>query len=460
MRQLPAEQAVVDAGTGWTWGLDFPERLPSPAGPPPTSYNQGAHLAAARRAHAAGEPIPVAICCAFELPGPVHLPVLEAALLSLVRRHEVLRTSCHPTRWGVSLQVHDAQDVRLERRSHSVPLQTHAATRAHVDALLRQVDPVTGPLVVMGAVIRAHSATVHVVYDHLVADVMSAALTVAELVTTYENLLRGRRPDTDPAPGFLDFAREERAYNQALHASDERLAHWRAFTSREAGFYPGFPLGLGTQAGRRYPVANHTHLLLPAPMTEQLQAACRASGGSVLTGLLAAMALSVRDEGGPDVYRTMMPTDRRRASRYTHSVGWFINAVPLEIPAPRTAGFAALLAGARQGLEAGRAQAQVHHLRARQLLSGTGTSPTADRAVSFFSYLDFRRVPGAGHPSMRAAAVHVWSAATSGSYFWFHRDHDGLHLNTLYTATPQAHRTVGSLVTTLQRVLHAFTKMS
>ncbi|MFF8478452.1 condensation domain-containing protein [Streptomyces sp. NPDC015414] len=460
MRQLPAEQAVVDVGDGWTWGLGFPERPPAPAGRPPTSYNQAAHLVAARLAHAAGEPIAFAICCAFELAGPVQLPILEAALLSLVRRHEVLRTSCRPTRWGVSLQVHHAQDVRLERRSHSVPLESHAATRAHVDALLRQVDPVTGPLVVMGAVIRAHSATVHVVYDHLVADVLSAPLTVAELVTTYENLLRGRRPDTKPAPGFLGFAREERAYNHALHTSDERLAHWRTFTSTEAGFYPDFPLGLGAEAGRQYPVANHTHPLLPGPMTEQLEAACRACGGSVLTGLLAAMAVSVRDEGGPDVYRAMMPVDRRRASRYARSVGWFISAVPVEIPAPRTAGFAALLAGARQGLEAGRGQARVHHLRAQQLLGDTATFATAYRAVSFFSYLDFRHVPEAGHPSMRTAAVHVWSPATNGSFFWFHRDHDGLHLNTLHVATPQAHRTIGSLVTTFQRTLRAFTDQS
>ncbi|UFQ99921.1 condensation domain-containing protein [Streptomyces sp. Go40/10] len=457
MRQLPAEETVVAPGDGWTWGLGFPQRPATPGGRPPTSYNQAAHLAAARLAHTAGEPIAFAICAAFELPGPVQLPLLEAALLSLVRRHEVLRTSCHPTPWGISLQVHQVQDVRLQRRSHSVPLESHAATRTHVNALLRQVNPVTGPLVAMGAVIRAHSATVHIVYDHLVADVLSAPLTVAELVTTYENLVRGRRPDSQPAASFLDFAREERACNHTLHASDERLAHWRTFISPETGFYPDFPLDLGADAHRRYPAVNHTHPLLPGPMTERLEAACRAHGGSVPSGLLAAMALSIRDEGGPDVYRAMMPVDRRRDSRYSRSVGWFVSAVPVEIPAPRTAGFAALLARARHGLEAGRAQAQVHHLRARQLLGDADTAATAYRAVSFFSYLDFRQVPGAGHPSMRAAAVHVWSPATTGSFFWFHRDHDGLHLNTLHPDTPQAHRTIGSLVTTLQGTLHAFT---
>ena len=153
----------------------------------------------------------------------------------------------------------------------------------------------------------------------------------------------------------------------------------------------------------------------------------------------------------------MMPIDRRAASRYARSVGWFVSAVPVEIPAPRTAGFAALLAGARQGLESGRGQAQVHHLRARQLLGGADTAATTYRAVSFFSYLDFRHVPGTGHPSLRTAAVHVSSSATNGSFFWFHRDHDGLHLNTLHPDTPQAHRTIGSLVTTLQRTLRAFT---
>ncbi|MGW6877827.1 condensation domain-containing protein [Streptomyces xanthophaeus] len=457
MIQLPAEDAEIDPGYAYTWRLVLPDSPAAPASRRTTSYNQAAHLAAALTAHTANRPAPfaLAITCSFELPGPLDMPALEAAMLHLVRRHEVLRTRCHRTARSLSLHVCPPAETRLER-TETGPLTSPAAARTHLHEILRSVDPVAGPLVVMSAVVREGSTTIHVVYDHLVADVLSAPVTVADLAGAYEDLLHGRRPDPTPAGSYLDFAHEERTHNLALQAHDERLQPWKDFLTRGTTFLPPFPLNLGVQPGHLYPPVNRTRTLLPAPLTQQLETACREAGGTLLTGLLAAMATAVREEGGPDLYRALLPINRRGRHQYSHSVGWFINAIPVEIPAPRRAPFATLIAMARQHYEAARQQADIHSVRAQQLLGHADDTGADYRPVSFFSYVDFRTAPGAGHPATRTATVHVWSSACNGSLFWFHRNQSGLHLNTLHADTRRARRTADSLVHMLTRTLRSF----
>ncbi|WP_405427938.1 hypothetical protein [Streptomyces erythrochromogenes] len=131
------------------------------------------------------------------------------------------------------------------------------------------------------------------------ADVLSAPITVADLARVYDDLAHRRRPD--PTPGsYLDFAREERSHNLTVHAQDEGLRHSKDFLAGEADFYPAFPLDRGIQAGHCHQPVNRTHSLLSGDRAEQLETACRQAGGTLFTGHLAAMAASVRDEGGSD----------------------------------------------------------------------------------------------------------------------------------------------------------------
>ncbi|MDI3408903.1 condensation domain-containing protein [Streptomyces cavernicola] len=455
MIQLPPDQVEFEPGHAHTWRLSFPDAPAAPASRRPISYNQAVHLGAAWSAHTANRPATFAIACGFQMPGRIDVPALEAAFLHLAHRHEVLRTRCRPTPWGVSAHAHAPQETHLEH-IEAGPLTSPSSTRAHLHQLLRQVNPITGPLVVMGAVVRENSATVHVVYDHLVADVLSAPITVAELTRAYEDLAHNRRPDPTPADTFWHFARKERTFNRALRAEDDQLRGWRDFTAPGAQFLPSFPLDLGVQPHHRYPSLNRTHTLLPDHLTQRVETACRASGGTLLTGLLAATATSVRDEGGPDTYRALMPLNRREPDRYSHSVGWFVNAVPIEIPAPRQAPFNTLIAQALQGYEAGRRHVAVASARAQELLGYAEDTATDHHPVNFFSYLDFRTAPGAEHPSTRTARVHLWYPASNGTFFWFHRNHSGLHLNTLHADTPRARHTVNALVHRLIRTLRAY----
>lgn len=95
----------------------------------------------------------------------------------------------------------------------------------------------------------------------------------------------------------------------------------------------------------------------------------------------------------------------------------------------------------------------MHSTRAQQLLGRPDDTATDHRPVTFFSYLDFRTAPGSEHPATRTARVHLWYPASHAHFFWFHRNHSGLHVNTHHADTPRARRTTDSVVARLARTL-------
>ncbi|MFF2364259.1 condensation domain-containing protein [Streptomyces sp. NPDC058122] len=454
MIQKPVDSAGIGPGDAHTWHLVLPDSTTAPTLCRAASYNQARHHSAA--SHAANTPVAFCIAATFELPGPVVLSALEAAFTHLVHRHEVLRTRYRSARDGVICDLYAPEDVRLEHVDAG-PLTSHTAVRTHLHDTFRQVDPVAGPLVVMGVIARAASATVFVACDHLVTDVLSATIAAADIATAYRDFVRGRPSTPVPAGSYLAYARDEREQNQALDVGHARLNHWKEFTSRHDDFFPAFPLALGVEPGVWYPPVNTTSQLLNGRESELLEGRCEENGGRLVHGLLAAVAVAVRDEGGPDVYRALMPLNRRGRGQYEDALGWFVNAVPIEVPVPRRSCLGELVAGARKAHAAARAHADVHYVRAWQLLAPADTPGTGYRPVCFFSYLDFRGTPGDRHPAMHGMAVHVWASAANGIFLWLHRNHSGLHLNALYADTPQARHTTTALNGALVRTLHRFT---
>lgn len=448
MLQVPVDGLEIAPGHAYQWRL-----AASGAGTPGgvASYDQAARFATAEGARVAGEPRTFYVAVTFDLPGSLDLDALEAALLHVIRRHDVLRTRYWSSGAGLRCDVLGPADAGLTRVQVG-QLVSAAETRSYLHAAFREVDTLGGPLVTMGAIVRDGSTTVHFSCDHIVSDVVSASIVASDIAAAYGDLSEGREPELPPVGRYADFARDERAANRALAADSEKLDHWRDFAARNAEFFPAFPLDLGVEPGRWYPSVNETDTLLTGPEAERLEARCREAGGTLTHGLLAGMAAAVRDEGGPEVYRTLMPLDRR-GGRYRDAAGWFVNAVPVEVAAPRGSSFAELMAQARKAYAPARRCADVHYLRAWELLA---PERIARRPVSFLSYVDFRGTPGAAlRPS-----VHVWPAAGRGIALWLHRDDDGLHLNAAYADTARARRTKQSLAGTLAWTLRDFSAVA
>ncbi|MFD9484366.1 condensation domain-containing protein [Streptomyces sp. NPDC059991] len=470
MLQLPSSELVIAPGRAVEWRVHAAtgaatarhaatgSAAPEPYHPMP-SYNQEYHFGASSPSAAEAEDEdrgqhPRTDCFAgtFEIRGRLNRPALEAALLHCVRRHEVLRCEFRASSGGLALRVAAPQDVKLEPVDHG-PMASPAEARAYVERFLQTTDTRRGPWFAMGAMIRSESTTVHFACDHLVTDGTSMMIVLNDIATAYEAFSCGREPDLPAAGGFLDHGREERRRAAATGPDDSRLHHWKGFMARNGGPFPRFPLDLGIEPGAGCRALNTTDTLLDRSGTAALEARCQDVGAGVPTAALAAVGVSLRKEGGPDVHRALVPVGTRGRGRHAHSTGWFVNLLPVEFPVAEGADFAQTVTAARDASTRMIRGGRVPFVVVLRLLAPELYARPWPHAVNFFSYMDFRDVPGAARHADWQADMYTSVPATNGMFLWLHRTHEGIHLNSVHVDTPQARRTKAALVGTLIRTM-------
>lgn len=454
MLQAPITELDIAPGHVIEWRLRPAHASGAPEGDDrSTSFNQEKHFSAALDARADDDPLASYVACTFELPGPLDRGALEAALLYFVRRHEVLRCEFRHLAGDLTCRPMSAAEAALDTVDIG-PVATREEVRDHVDACFHRIDTLSWPLLVMGAVVRPESSTVFLAFDHLVSDGLSTPIAVNDIATAYTAATRGETPAQPEVGSYLDFSHEQRRHHASVGADDARLDYWKAFMRGNGGFFPPFPLDLGVAPGRMYATVNDTDALLTGAQTEAFEAHCRKADGKVFMGMLAAVGEALRREGGPEVYRGLMPVSDRGRGHYAEAMGWFVNTMPIEFPVPAGADFPRVMAGVRDATATMRDNLDVPFVKAWQLLAPEYADLRSwPYAVNFFSYLDFRRAPGGERHAALQARKHIWASHSNGICFWFHRNDTGMYVNSIYADTPQARRTKAALTATLTGVL-------
>lgn len=447
MRQFPLEMHHVAPGRVVEWRLRSTAAEAGPTGDPAgrkASFNQDKHFSVAEESRAADDPVASWVAVTFEVAGPLDEQALAQSLLSFVRRHEVLRCAFRRLAGELSCEPFDPAELTLDPE-HVATFATSGLLRDFlVERFKRSIDTLSWPLFTMGAVLREDSATVYLAFDHIVCDGMSMPIVVREVMTAYEGLCRGEDVEPAPAPSYLDFADEQRRRYLSIDADDERLDYWRTFIERGGEFFPRFPLDLGVEPDRMYPIVNEASLLLDAAETELFEKTCLTVGGKPFMGVLASVAVCLREAGGPGVYRGLMPVSERGRGTWTDSVGWFVNTMPIEFDASPGRDFAQVMTSVRAGFTEMISHVDVPFVRAWELLAPEEFAARAwPYPVNFFSYIDMRKCRGAERHDEWRPATHVWSARANGACSWFQRDAEGMHMNSLYVDTPAARRTMG-----------------
>lgn len=249
------------------------------------SFNQDKHFTVAEESRGADDPVASWIAVTFEVAGVLDEQALTRALLAFVRRHEVLRCEFRRLAGELACEPIAACELALD----TVPVAAFDSSEALrgflVDRFKRSIDTLSWPLFTMGAVLREDSATVYLAFDHIVCDGLSMPIVVHEVQSAYEALRRGEDIDLPAAPSYLDFAEEQRRRYLSIDADDERLGYWKSFMARGEGeFFPRFPLELGVEPDRMYPIVNEASPLLDAAEAEVFEKACRAVGGKPFMG--------------------------------------------------------------------------------------------------------------------------------------------------------------------------------
>lgn len=463
MRQFPLEMHHVAPGRVVEWRLR--SGVAEACGPDDesgrrASFNQEKHFAVAEESRAVDDPVASWIAVTFEVAGRLDEPALAQALLAFVQRHEVLRCAFRRLAGELACEPFDPAELALDAETVGTFASSGALGDFLVERFTRSIDTLSWPLFVMGAVLREDSATVYLAFDHIVCDGMSMPIVVHEVLTAYEALCRGEDIGLpQAAPSYLDFADEQRRRYLSIDARDERLDHWKEFIASGGEFFPRFPLDLGVEPDRMYPIVNEASTLLDAAETEVFEKTCLTVGGKPFMGVLASVAVCLREAGGPGVYRGLMPVSERGREGWGSSVGWFVNTMPIEFDASPGRDFGQVMAGVRAGFSEMIRHIDVPFVRAWELLAPEEFAARSwPYPVNFFSYIDMRRCQGAERHDEWRPTTHVWSARANGACSWFQRDTDGLHMNSLYVDTPAARRTMGDFQQALRLTVQEITR--
>jgi len=457
MRQFPLEALDLAPGRLVEWrlqrkgeqadsGVDGPVRR--------ASFNQDKHFSVAEEGRKADDLFSSWLAIAFEVSGPLDKGALESALLYFVQRHEVLRCEFRRLAGELACEPLGPQDIGLTAVDVGGFESTDELRTFLSDSFKERIDTLSWPLFLMGAVVRDDSSTVYLAFDHIVCDGMSMPNVVSDIQTAYAAYATGCDVVLPTVGSYLDFAQEQRQRYLAISEVDSRLDYWKSFISRNGEFFPRFPLDLGIEPERTYPTVNEAFPLLDARQTAELESRCLAVGGKAFMGVLAAVAISLRETGGPDVYRGLMPVSERGKGDWLGSMGWFVNTMPIEFSVAEEESFGEVVANVRAGFADMLRSIDVPFVRVWELLAPDDFAKrTWPFPVNFFSYVDMRKCPGAENHENWRPTTHVWASRSNGTSSWFQRDTAGLHMNSIYADTPQSRRTMTELRRTLQRVL-------
>ncbi|MEU1516068.1 amino acid adenylation domain-containing protein [Streptomyces sp. NPDC005811] len=260
---------------------------------------------------------------------PFSAEALQRALDLVAARHDVLRTSVHPTAYSVPMQlVHSA--VGLPVRVHEL---TGAADEAVLEREIKEFiaaergalfDLGTAPLLRVSALVESDEVWwLGLTLSHIVLEGWSHASLVMEILDVYRSLRDGDEPAPYQAPPvrFADFVAGEL---EAL-ASDEDRAYWNGLVEDRAKF--SLPAGWGEAPGRP---AGPTGSRVSFEDLEEGLRALAAEAGASLKSVLHAAHLKVLGQlsGDRAFFTGLVSHARPEADGADRVYGMHLNTLP------------------------------------------------------------------------------------------------------------------------------------
>ncbi len=307
------------------------------------------------------------ISLAVRLTGGLDERALDAAVGSLFRRHEVLRT-VYPETNGVPRQLilapggcapdnrHADDDARPEA---GMRLDITAAdSEAEVPGLLRHGAErgfdVRSELPLRARLIRVGPAdapewVLHLVMHHIASDGASLAPLARDLSRAYEAALGGGTP-AEPEPLPLQYADFSAWQRQQLEgpALATKLDHWRHTLA-------GIPAELMLPADQRRPrearqPGRQLTFRLDPGSVKALGSVASSSNASLFMTLHAGLAAFLHRTGAGDDLVIGSPTAGRTDQALSQLVGFFVNTLPLRVNADGDPSLRTMVARSRESI--------------------------------------------------------------------------------------------------------------
>jgi len=213
------------------------------------------------------------------------------------------------------------------------------------------------------------------------------------------------------------------------------------------GELPAFPLDIGRPGGMHAPQSGLSAWILDAERADAFSVACRKTGNSLFSGLLAALAVAGAELSGDTRFRTITPVHTRDQPHWASSLGWFVGLCPLSFDIADAESFGSIVAQATEQVTATKPVARVPLDRVFRALD------TSAKPRFVVSFMDVRFAP-------MAENWHDWNARALRSrqydhdvYIWINRTPRGINISARYPNTEEATSNVHQYVGALRRIV-------
>ena len=401
----------------------------APVDTTPPSFLQEDHLKAAWAASLRGDAHTAYTGVATEVDGDVDTAAMSRALAAYVLRHEGLRCWFEIDGGAVVRHLVEPEVAAFDVLDAGESRDPDEFQRYVRQRFSTEATADVWPGFAVGVVARPGSFTLYYGADHAFTDGGSQALVISELADLYALEVGDPAPTPAPAGSHLTYAADERARAATFAPDSPEIAAWRDIFARHDGAMPRFPLDLGLEAGEKAAVRIVERYLLDAGSTAAFDAACKAAGARMSSGVFAAVGITDFELAGTAEYFGITVLSARHHGDYAQSQGWFVNFAPVAFEVARNEKFSDVAALAHSGFEQAKkiAEAPVHAVLGALAADGTLGSELAV-SPNMLSYIDFRWFPGVGRDADTRAKHFTGEGSTSNASMWINRDGEHLYL--------------------------------
>lgn len=401
----------------------------APVDSTPASFLQEDHLKAAWAARERGDLHTAYTGVATEIDGDVDTDAMSRALAAYVLRHEGLRCWFEVEGNDVVRRLAPPEVAAFEVTDAGETTDDDEFQRYVRGRFSSEATADVWPGFVVGVVARPGSFTLYYGADHAFTDGGSQALVISELADLYALETGADVPAPAEAGSHLTYAADERARAATFTADSPEIAAWRDIFTRHDGRMPRFPLDLGLAPGEKAPVRIVERHLLSKEPTAAFDAACKAAGARMSSGIFAAVGITDFELAGTTDYFGITVLSTRHHGDYGQSQGWFVNFAPVAFEVAGNDRFSDVAAAAHRGFEQAKqiAEAPVHAVLGALAADGTLGSELAV-SPNMLSYIDFRWFPGVGRDADTRAEHFTGEGSTSNASMWINRDGEHLYL--------------------------------
>ena len=294
------------------------------------------------------------IPAAVQMNGPLHIRALQHSLNEIVRRHEVLRTTCtviegqpvQAVRPQLTLALPVTDLGLLPTSERAAEVQRRITEEAQTPFDLTRGPLLRATLLRLGEAEHVLLLTMH----HIIADGWSIGVLVRELATFYEAFSTGKGGDSawsgfpELPIQYADFAAWQQEW-LAGGALEEQLTYWQRQLEGPLAVL-ALPTDRPRPAVQLFHGAKHL-LALPVALTEALKALSQQEQSTLFMTLLAAFKVLLHRYTDQTDIIVGSPIANRRLAEVEELIGCFTNTLVLRSDLAGNPTFRALLARVR-----------------------------------------------------------------------------------------------------------------